>query len=945
MKTRSILTSTLLILVFFGLINLGPAAARSSMIFSADIYDQRAVAAPGGSYSISGQVKDGSGNPISGVSLTAKRLYNATIDGYSFQNWDAHTSWEIFRDTFGAENVEWNVSGKIVHKPAADSYYHDHYKCDYWNFGYCDETGMGGNCFGMAATSWLLYRNKADPQDFLAQQGVDFTSQLIEPTRDTQDNWNSSTLTDFLVQYQGYQEGQQYRTARSIAESRTLSETLALLKNGIDSKMDNAQVVEIFGPYQGGCAGQAILPYEYQISGDDTQFTVYDSNPDPLFGTHVNYLTINAKTNTWEYDSGLGYWQNGQHCGPLGLGSSKLFSVPLSTTLQHPAPPWLSGSVLKNTQKADDQWYELTVGKDATMTIEDNQGRLVGLDHGQLAMAIPGAYQDIPLDAIPGQSVNYPERYVIPSSFPLTVTINYSNTGQVPFNGLLPGGIVDVMGSSETGAGTDTLFLSTDAHQISLHASTDGADRMLSIIKEWTDYGRQAVINQFALSPGGDAGLSLEGNMEIVRFRSSQSQSGYHIQLDQNGKSTSSHFEGDGPAVVGGDVHVIQLNWAHPVTAAIGIDRGGTGTIVETVIIQNQASQVKTYLPLVNTGGVGKTFSSQDPIYGRISSSTQPEPMTGIGIGLLSPNTGSGLSTISLYTVTTSSNGYFTFSNLVNGTYVIMPVQSGKIFNPVTQTISIPPTTNGKVFTCTNCGGPVPLDMVTIPAGNFQMGCSPNDTGCAVSESPLHTVNLDAYDIDKYEVTNARYKACVDGGGCTAPGYSSSNTRPSYYGYAAYDNYPVIYVDWNQATAFCAWEGKRLPTEAEWEKAARGSSNTHIYPWGDEHPACTLGNFAVNGYCVGDTSQVGSYPSGASPYGALDMAGNVWEWVSDWYQADYYSSQMSWSNPSGPTSGTYKVLRGGAWLNDWGFSRVSLRLWYLPPGRSDLLGFRCVHSR
>jgi formylglycine-generating enzyme required for sulfatase activity len=206
-------------------------------------------------------------------------------------------------------------------------------------------------------------------------------------------------------------------------------------------------------------------------------------------------------------------------------------------------------------------------------------------------------------------------------------------------------------------------------------------------------------------------------------------------------------------------------------------------------------------------------------------------------------------------------------------------------------------------------------------------------------------VNLDAYDIDKYEVTNARYKACVDGGGCTAPGYSSSNTRPSYYGYAAYDNYPVIYVDWNQATAFCAWEGKRLPTEAEWEKAARGSSNTHIYPWGDEHPACTLGNFAVNGYCVGDTSQVGSYPSGASPYGALDMAGNVWEWVSDWYQADYYSSQMSWSNPSGPTSGTYKVLRGGAWLNDWGFSRVSLRLWYLPPGRSDLLGFRCVHSR
>ena len=241
-------------------------------------------------------------------------------------------------------------------------------------------------------------------------------------------------------------------------------------------------------------------------------------------------------------------------------------------------------------------------------------------------------------------------------------------------------------------------------------------------------------------------------------------------------------------------------------------------------------------------------------------------------------------------------------------------------------------------------------EMVPVPAGKFQMGCDAaidnafTGAGCWPGEAPLHSVSLSAYSIDKYEVTNAQYAACVAAGKCSAPSSNASKTRSAYFNSAMYADYPVINVSWSQANQYCSWAGKRLPTEAEWEKAARGSKDTRAFPWGSSAPTCSTANISLASPCLGDTAKVGSFPAGASPYGAMDMTGNVWEWVYDYYSQNYYSISPA-TNPTGPATGSYRVIRGGAF--DFGIpdDRVDTRCYYNHGSCSSYplyTGFRCV---
>ncbi len=249
-----------------------------------------------------------------------------------------------------------------------------------------------------------------------------------------------------------------------------------------------------------------------------------------------------------------------------------------------------------------------------------------------------------------------------------------------------------------------------------------------------------------------------------------------------------------------------------------------------------------------------------------------------------------------------------------------------------------------------------PVNMVFVPPGTFQMGCDPAHNGgieCLTIELPQHTVYLDPFYIDIPPVKNSQYAQCVAEGVCSPPANLSSSKRTSYYGNSTYNNYPVIWVNWDQADVYCEWAGKNLPTEAQWEKAARGLT-LRAFPWGDAMPTCGHANFKD---CSPeeDTTKVGSYLLGASPYNVLDMAGNVLDWVRDWYSGTEYQDRVDGGcgtgvdpacvNPTGPASdpSNRKAIRGGNWFWSWEDLRVARRRPVnINTDGSTLIGFRCV---
>lgn len=232
-----------------------------------------------------------------------------------------------------------------------------------------------------------------------------------------------------------------------------------------------------------------------------------------------------------------------------------------------------------------------------------------------------------------------------------------------------------------------------------------------------------------------------------------------------------------------------------------------------------------------------------------------------------------------------------------------------------------------------------PAELVLVPAGQFLRGCNAAVEDCTgvlqADELPSGQVTLSAFRIDKTEVTQDAYQQCMAAGECSPP---AGNFDPSLYGV-----YPVVRVTWAQALDYCNWKGGRLPTEAEWEKAARGTDG-RAYPWGNSAPTCT---FAYYADCPGGTTTaapVGSRPAGASPYGVLDMAGNVSEWVADWYNGSYYATGPT-TDPSGPDTGTNKTIRGGSWNAEITNLRSADRFAIPPTGDSaPNHGFRCAYD-
>jgi len=264
----------------------------------------------------------------------------------------------------------------------------------------------------------------------------------------------------------------------------------------------------------------------------------------------------------------------------------------------------------------------------------------------------------------------------------------------------------------------------------------------------------------------------------------------------------------------------------------------------------------------------------------------------------------------------------------------IMGILRGTIMTPYEEA---PPVTEdglSELESATN-EAPIPEEMVTIPSGPFVRGT----TSGGFDEQPQRTIYVDTFSIDRYEVTNHQYQQFVAATGHRKPGPPSRYAKS--IGRMRGTNQPVVYVSWDDASDYCRWKGKRLPTEAEWEKAMRGT-DARLWPWGNqEKPNGANWARVQDGHEV--SARVGSFPTDKSPYGVMDGAGNVMEWVADWYQETYYKEAPD-KDPPSPEFGIFRVMRGGGYTTTGGDIRITSRSKMVPDFRDETIGFRCAIS-
>ncbi len=305
---------------------------------------------------------------------------------------------------------------------------------------------------------------------------------------------------------------------------------------------------------------------------------------------------------------------------------------------------------------------------------------------------------------------------------------------------------------------------------------------------------------------------------------------------------------------------------------------------------------------------------------------------------------------LSIYLLTACQSAATPFPSTATFAQENTSTQVPVTFTPETTSTSVPTATPVTLKISPTDG----MTQLFIPAGTVKMGGL--DVLLENDEIPAHDVTLDAFWVDQVEVTNGMYGLCVQAGVCRLPVKLNSDNRGDYFGNPEFQDYPVIQITWYDANTYCHWAGRRLPTEAEWERAARGD-DMRTYPWGGEPPNDQNSN-ANN--TVGDVTRVGSYAEGASPFGVLDMAGNVWEWIADYYSGRYYE-ESPYINPTGPDNGGLehlRVIRGGSFQDNLFNLRISNRGYEVGPdpsalpnedahyGRSSVkIGFRCASDK